>query len=152
MIPDDLADFLQSGIAISMATRDRQLAPSGARVWAASVDGDRSHLTAFVLADAAPRVLGDLQDNGQAAISFARPADHRTVQVKGTYVESRSALDAERAEVDRQVAGFFRELEGIGIPRAMFASYRWWPAVAIRLRVAAFFNQTPGPGAGERLR
>jgi hypothetical protein len=152
MLPDDLATFLQSGISISMATRDASLAPSGARVWAASVDEDRAHLTAFVLAGAAPRVLADLEDNGQAALGFGRPADHRTVQVKGTYAGSRPALDEEHAEVDRQVAGFLRELEGIGIPRAMFANYAWWPAVAIRIRVTECFNQTPGPGAGERLR
>lgn len=152
MIPDELAAFLQSGISISLATRDARLAPSGARVWAAALDDDRVHLTAYVLAAAAPRVLADLEDNGQAALSFARPADHRTIQVKGTFVESRPAADAERAEVDRQVGGFLRELEGIGIPRAMFANYQWWPAVAIRLRTFELFNQTPGPGAGERLR
>ncbi|HEY8549669.1 MAG TPA: pyridoxamine 5'-phosphate oxidase family protein [Vicinamibacterales bacterium] len=152
MIPDELAAFLQSGISISLATRDAALMPSGARVWAVKVDEDRVHLTAYVRHDASARVLADLEHNGQAALCFGRPADHRTVQVKGTFVEARPADEGERAEIDRQVGGFLYELEGIGIPRAMFGKYVWWPATAIRIRVHELFNQTPGPGAGEPLR
>ena len=44
--------------------------------------------------------------------------------------------------------GFLGSLEQIGIPRAATTSWVTWPAVAIRLRVNALFNQTPGPNAG----
>jgi hypothetical protein len=42
-------------------------------------------------------------------------------------------------------------LASIGLPRPTFANYLTWPCVAIRLRVNAIFNQTPGPGAGARV-
>jgi hypothetical protein len=152
MITDELARFLESGISISIATRDAGLRPSGARVWAVTVDEDRRHVTAYVLEAAAARILSDLEDNGQAALGFGRPSDHRAIQLKGVCVGVRPATPEERPIVERQAAGMSDQLEGIGIPRAMFVNWVAWPAVAIRLRVEHIFDQTPGPRAGEPLR
>lgn len=152
MITDELARFLESGISIAIATRDAGLEPSGACVWAVTVDDDRRHVTAYVLEAAAGRILADLRDNGQAALGFGRPCDHRAIQLKGIFVAARPATPADRAIVERQAAGLFDQLEGVGIPRAMLVNWVVWPAVAIRLRVEHVFDQTPGPGAGAPLR
>ena len=88
---------------------------------------------------------------GQAALCFARPVDDHACQVKGTYVEARSATKAERAIVDAQWDQSLRQLEQIGIPRQLWAGYAVWPCVAVRVRVTEVFDQTPGPGAGARL-
>jgi hypothetical protein len=152
MITDELAGFLESGICISIATRDAGLRPSGARVWAVTVDEDRCHVTAYVLEAAAGPILSDLGDNGQAALGFGRPSDHRAIQLKGVFAGARPAAPDEQPVVERQVAGMSDQLEGIGIPRAMFVNWAVWPAVAIRLRVEHIFDQTPGPRAGEPMR
>jgi hypothetical protein len=34
----------------------------------------------------------------------------------------------------------------------MTAGWKFWPCVAIDLRVTELYEQTPGPGAGELLR
>jgi hypothetical protein len=148
MLDDSLTAFLQQGVAINIGTRNARLEPSAAYVGAALVDADRKHLTVFVPAIGADAVLADLQANGQAAIVFARPEDDRACQVKGTFVSVRPASDDESALVHEQYAGFLRQLQIIGMPGESTRSWVVWPALAVRLRVTAVFDQTPGPKAG----
>jgi len=148
MIDKDLAAFLQEGVGIHIATRNASLRPNGARALAVTVDADGLHVVVFVAEAAAARILPDLEANGQVAVGFGRPIDDRACQVKGLYLESRDAGDDDRPIVDAQWNGFLSSLEQIGIPRAMSRGWATWPAVAIRLRANAIFDQTPGPGAG----
>jgi len=149
MIDKALAAFLQEGLGIHIGTRNGSLEPNGARAVAATVEEDGSHLVVYVTDLAAPRVLPDLESNGQAAVSFGRPVDERACQVKGVFRGVRAAEDAERAIVQAQWDGYRASLEQIGIPRIATTTWSNWPAVAIRLQVTAVFNQTPGPKAGE---
>jgi hypothetical protein len=152
MIPDDLATFLVSGISFYVGTRDAELEPHGTRAWALAVADDREHAVVFVPERAASRILSNLEDNGRIAIAASRPTDHRSCQLKGTFIEARPCLPAERDEVARQADGFLCELETIGIPRTLTAAWTIWPCVAVRLRVEHVYEQTPGPGAGDALR
>ena len=151
MIDNELAAFLQEGIGIQFGTRNAALEPNGARVVAVRVDDDGSHLIAYVPKVAAPYLLPDLEANGQAALVFARPPDERACQVKGVYVEARPARTSERAFVASQWNRWVQRLGTIGLPPAAFENWTIWPCVAIRVRVTALFNQTPGPGAGAAL-
>lgn len=135
-----------------LATCGAGLAPGGARVWAVSVDEDRTHITAFVPREAAGRILPDLEENGRAALVFGRPTDDRACQIKGAFAGARPAAPREKALVLRQVERFCADLDAIGMPAAVSAAWKTWPCTAIRIRVAEVFNQTPGPGAGERIR
>jgi hypothetical protein len=151
MIDKELAAFLEEGIGIQIGTRNARLDPNGARVVAVKVDEDGRHLVAYVPKSAAGHVLPDLEDNGQAAIVFARPPDERSCQVKGTFVESRPARASERPFVAAQWERWVTRLGTIGLPPAAVERWQAWPCVAIRVRVTALFNQTPGPGAGGAL-
>jgi hypothetical protein len=150
-LDDDMAGFIQQGLAIHIGTRNERLEPNGARVAAVTVDDDRQHVVAYVPAVSAPRVLRDLEANGQGALAFARPVDDRASQVKGAYVESWTATESERQVVDAQIQGAIGQLEAVGIPRSAMVNWAMWPCVAIRLRVNAVFDQTPGPKAGAAL-
>ena len=152
LISDELAAFLQSGLAIMAATRNGELEPDGAWAWAVRVHDDRAHLTAFLYEDAARELLRNLEKHPEIALDCDLPTTHRACQVKGRFVSSRPAREAERAEVERQVEAFVADLEAIGIPRAMTAVWKTWPCTALELRVTKLFEQTPGPGAGEPLR
>lgn len=152
MIPPALASFLQDGVGIHVGTRDDRLRPNGARALAVRVDEDGTHLTVYIATVAAPRILPDLETNGEAAVSFGRPTDDRACQVKGTFADSRAATESEREFVLAQWNGFVNKLEFIGIARAALARYVTWPAVAIRLKATALFEQTPGPDAGVAMR
>ena len=151
MINLELASFLQEGIAIQLGTRNDRLEPNGVRVVAVGVEADGTHLVAYVPATAAAQVLPDLESNGHAALVFSRPPDERACQVKGTFAGARPATADERSVVQAQWDRWLDRLSTIGFARPTFEHWTRWPCVAIRVRVNAIFNQTPGPGAGAPL-
>ena len=95
--------------------------------------------------------MADLESNGHAAVTFVRPVDERACQLKGTFVSARAAKDQRARARDVAVGRILRSLEVIGIPRANLTKWVTWPAMAIRLRTTALFDQTPGPHAGTPL-
>jgi hypothetical protein len=147
MIDERLAEFLQQGLSIHMGTRDGRLQPDGARVVAVTVEPDGRHVTAHVADVAAARLLPNLEANGQAALTFARPVDERACQVKGVFAGARATTPDERATLDAQWEGFLQQLEAIGIPRAAAMGWTTWPATAIRLKVTTIFDQSPATQA-----
>jgi len=151
MIAPELAAFLEEGLGMHVGTRNAALEPNGVRGLAIRVDHDGDHLTVFVPAIAAGRVLPDLKSNQQITVSFGRPIDERACQVKGVFVEARDAREDERETVMAQWIGYKRSLEQIGIPRASTRDWVTWPAVALKFRATAVFEQTPGPAAGTPL-
>lgn len=151
-ISDELATFLESGLAISLATRDGELQPDGAWVWAARVHDDRAHVTVFVHEQSAPPMLENLAAHPEIAVVFDQPTTHRACQLKGTFVSSRRARATERADIERQVEGFRHQLESIGIARGLMEAWEVWPCAALQFRVMESFEQSPGPGAGEPMK
>lgn len=151
MIDRELAGFIEEGVAIHMGTRDADLVPEGARAVAAKVEEDGRHLVVYISAVAAARLVPNLEANGRVAIVFGRPTDDRACQVKGTFVEARTATSAEEAFVEAQWNAFLDNLERIGFPRRAAAGWVTWPALAIRVQATALFEQTPGPQAGTPL-
>jgi hypothetical protein len=148
MIDTHVARFLEEGLDIHIGTRNARLQPNGARAIAATVEGDGEQMVVYVATIAVARLLPDLESNGLAAVSFARATDDRACQVKGEVLDVRPATEADRQLMTAQLGGALEKLERIGIPPAMFEAWATWPAVAIRLRVTAVFDQTPGPKAG----
>jgi hypothetical protein len=152
MIDKSLTEFLESGLAVHIGTRNGALRPNGCRVTAVRVEEQGRHLVAFLPKAATPAVLDDLQNNGQAAISFARPTDDRAVQVKGEFVAMRDAEPHEEAFVMGQWRALIGELDMIGLaPLTSTNTWLMWPCVAVTIRVTAIFSQTPGPEAGAVL-
>ena len=151
LLSDELAAFLESGLAIVVGIRDDSLRPDGAAAWAVRVHEDRVHMTLFMHVETAARLLPTLSACPQIAIALDLPTTHRACQVKGVVVSIRPAVEDERPEVERQLDAFNRDLEELGIPRAMFAGWKEWPCTAIVVRATELYEQTPGPGTGERL-
>ena len=152
MLDRTLTEFLEMGLAIHIGTRNQQMEPNGCRVIAVRVEDQGTHLVAYLPKAATPDVLEDLKSNGQAAISVARPADDRAVQVKGVFVSMRDADESEKDFVMAQWSGIIRQLDMIGF-NATTSLLAWsvWPCVAVKIRVTNVFSQTPGPDAGAVL-
>jgi len=148
MLDKQLSAFLEEGLSIHIASRNDRLEPDAALVAAVRVEADGQHVIAFVPTVAVHPVLADLRANGQVAVVCARPPDERGCQVKGTFVEAWNARDDERSLVASQWERFRDRLEAIGLPRVATNGWVMWPCTAIRFRVQAVFDQTPGPGAG----
>jgi len=151
MLDQTLAAFIQEGVGIHIGTRNERFEPNGARALAATVDAEGRELVVYLAEAAAARLLPDLSANGQVAVSFGRPVDDRACQIKGELINVRTAEPHEREKIRGQFESFLNNLELIGIPRAGGANWITWPAVAIRLRATAVFEQTPGPAAGKPM-
>jgi len=58
---------------------------------------------------------------------------------------------SDRDFVIGQWQGFMKQLDAIGLPSDATTTWSSWPCVAVRIKVTAVFNQTPGPQAGKPL-
>jgi pimeloyl-ACP methyl ester carboxylesterase len=150
-LPDDLVEFIGSGLSIMVGTRDAQHMPEATRCVGVRVHDDRRHVTVYVAAATADQTVANVRDNGQVAVSLSRPADHRSLQIKGTAVAVREAGPADEAEVDRYIELAVPIFEFIGIGPQIIRRVAHWPAWAIDVAIGDAFVQTPGPGAGHRL-
>lgn len=151
MIEPGLSAFLEEGLGVYVGTRNARLEPNGARGVAIRVEEGGTHVVVYVAEVAAPRILADLESNGHIAVSVGRPKDDRACQVKGLFAGSRRAEESERDAVVGQWERFRGALEYIGISKPITSEWVAWPAIAVRFKVTAIFEQTPGPGAGAPL-
>jgi len=151
MLNPEVAAFLEGGQDIRVAICNARLGPVGYRAVAAVVDPGRTHVTAFVPEASAAALLESLDSNPQMAMSFGRPSDDRTYQVKGRFIASRPATEDERGVIEGQLMGLGQQMAMLAIPIEHFEGWPHWPAVAFKVEVTAVFNQTPGPGAGAPL-
>jgi hypothetical protein len=151
-LSDDVVDLLGTGVDVIVATRDARLTPECAVGMGLRVHADRRHVTVFVARALVGPTLSNLEDNGQIAVTFCRPIDHRAVQVKGRCVGVRDGGPADRDVQDTYRGLYAEQLAAFGIPRAITRRFAWWPSVALDVEVHEAFTQTPGPGAGDRIR
>ncbi|UJR86559.1 pyridoxamine 5'-phosphate oxidase family protein [Sandaracinus amylolyticus] len=150
MLSAELVDVLESGPSMLIATRDAQRMPECTRAVGVVVRGS-ARITIYVPRSVGARAVANLATEPRIALTFSRPHDHRTYQLKGTTTAVRDAGDDERAIVEAYRASFAVALDVVGIPRRVTMRVATWPAVAIDLDVTDVFDQTPGPAAGARL-
>jgi hypothetical protein len=151
MLPEEHVTFVESGVSVLVGTRDAGMRPFGLRAMGAKVHADRKTLTVFIPDQTAERTLADLRDNGRIALTFTRPIDHRSMQLKGKAIAIRAATEDERPFLESYVEGWARHLEVVGLPRAIGSRLTYWPATAVDVIVEASYHQTPGPSAGKCL-
>jgi hypothetical protein len=148
------AAFIQSGVSIVAASRDRENNPMLARAIACRVSPDRQRVTVFLSRRQAGLLLADVGANRVLAVVFSQPSTHRTIQLKSVDAAEvpLAAGDVERmAEHARLVADDLKRLgHGDELLSAYF-SYAIEDVVAVAFTPSAAFTQTPGPGAGARL-
>ena len=140
-----------------LGTRDSELVPELVRAWGPRVSRDRTSVNVCVAGAVSARTLGNLQDNGRVAATFASPGNSTAIQIWGRCIETGPArrLDLEAVEAHRDA---FVELnKGLGVPRA-FIEALWQRELAgseqmvtVRFVAEQIFNQTPGPDAGSPL-
>ena len=154
LIDDELKDFLESGPSVIVGTRDAGLAPEITRGWGPRVSEDRRSVSVCVPLATSAKTLDNLASNGRIALTCALPTDVKSVQLKGTCIETSEpdAVDLAAVEEHREV--FAARNEHIGVPRHMVETL--WrrelePSpvlVKIRFVPEQAFDQTPGPDAG----
>jgi hypothetical protein len=155
LIDEELAAFLQSGIALHVASIGPGNVPHITRAAGCRVSADRLAVTVYLVESHGREVVEQLRANGKIAVVFTRPRSHRTVQLKGVDARVSTPRPADLAEVDRQVEAFGEELGSIGFPGRFGRTLAGTSAsgfAAITFTPSAAFVQTPGPSAGTALR
>jgi len=152
VLPKEVVELFESGVSLLIGTRDAKLVPEATRGCGAIVHPCRTQLTVFIPDTAGSRALANLRDNGCIAVNFSSVLDHKALQVKGKLVGTRPAKEEEREILVRYHAAFTEVLYLVGIPRSITRLLDDWPCTACTFEVTDIFHQTPGPGAGERLK
>jgi Pyridoxamine 5'-phosphate oxidase len=150
-LSDEIRHFVASPVMIIVGTRDEANRPAIGRAVGARIDAD--HGIEVVLSSWQwPETIANLGANGQAAITFARPSDYVSYQVKGA-ARLRMAEEADHDLVRRYQANILALFDGLGVTDELV---RPWlverdPVVAC-LAVSEVYVQTPGPKAGTAAR
>jgi hypothetical protein len=140
-----------------LGTRDAALVPELVRAWGPRVSRDPARLSLCVASAVSARTLGNLQDNGRVAATFASPGNSAAVQMWGRCIQTGPASRQDLAAVEAHRDAFVELNKGLGVPRA-FIEALWQCELAgspqmmtIRFVAEQIFNQTPGPDAGSPL-
>lgn len=149
----EFAAFCESGISIVVGTRRADGWPVPVHGRGARVDGRTVRV--LVQRRESGGALDALAAGAGVAVTFSRPADHRSIQLKARGAEVRAVEAADVSAVERQLADYRDALAAIGYLPAFLATFTAHdPAdlAAIVFRPEEAFVQTPGPGAGSALR
>jgi hypothetical protein len=155
VLDEDHAAFIQGGVSIVIATRNADLVPDAVRGCGCRVSRDRRSVTVLVESLRIGPVIANIEANGMIAVVFSQPSTHRTIQLKGTDARVVRAAPPDRGLVERNLAAWIDELTAVGYrPEFARAVHGNVPdaMVALVFTPTAAFQQTPGPGAGDRLR
>ena len=143
-----LASFLESPVMIIVGSCDDGLLPQIARAAGAVADRAKGRIDLIVSGWQWPQTIANVARNGQLAVTFARPADYVSYQLKGR-AEILPASAAHRQRAQLYIAAMIETFAGLGLDQAVAAS--WLvdqdPQV-LRLAVERIFVQTPGENAG----
>lgn len=150
-IENELAKFLTSPVMIIIGTSDARGQSEIARGTGAKVDAERGVVELIFSEWQWPATIRNLHANPRIAVTFARPNDYVSYQVKGR-ATLRSAGAEDIAFSERYLAAIVEVLTGLGMNRELVAPWltNREPVVA-HISVDEMYVQTPGPGAGQKL-
>ena len=147
---EELKTFVESQVMVYVATRDAALQPEAGLGWGPRMTS-ASELEVFVDGAAAEKIVANLRENRQIAVTFASPITHRSVQVKGWCSDIGEPVEEDTPWIERHRTMVTEVLRARGTPAHV--SRTWWSRELVKLRcvVEQRFDQTPGPGAGGKL-
>lgn len=154
LLTDDVARFMQSGISISVASRDVRRVPSLARSAGCHVAAGHEQVTLLLHPSQARQLLTDLAATAALAVVFSSPSTNRTLQVKGRVLEIRAAGTDDVATAVQQREAFANTLIPLGYAHDLAYSVHcrdMADMMAVVFAPTDIFEQTPGPKAGTRL-
>ena len=146
-----LAAFLESPVMIIVGSCDDGLLPQVARAAGAVVDRATGRIDLIVSGWQWPQTIANVGRNGRLAVTFARPADYVSYQLKGRAAIIPASL-AHRERAQHYIEAMTETFAGLGLDRAVAAPWLidLEPQI-LRLAVEAIFVQTPGEKAGSML-
>ena len=151
--PDHIA-MVEKGVSTIVSACDVHLRPSVMRALGSGITSDGALITVYLSRRQSRQLLLDVAATGRIAVVFSEPSSHRTLQVKASRADVRSAQASDEPLLRRYLAAMEHEIALVGFEarftRAML-SLSLDDLVAISFTPEAAFDQTPGPKAGSAL-
>ena len=118
------------------------------------VEEDGRTITVYLSRRQSRQVVQNLAATGNIAVVFSEPSTHRSVQLKASRLDMRSADSQDAPVLERYRVAMECEIQRVGIAppltRAMLA-HRHHVLQPVRFTPEQAFDQTPGPRAGTPL-
>ena len=147
----EVVEFVHSGVAVGVATRDESKRPAFTRAWGPEVSADHRSLTVCVSAAEGSATRANLAQTGRSRSGSAR-GDAKAVQLKGVAVVLGEPGPDDLAAGGAACRCFSGRVRRIGVPpevaNRMFVGST---LVLISVSIVEGFDPTPGPTAGRRL-
>ncbi len=148
-----LAEFLESNVAILVATCDAGNRPTISRGYGLRVSEDREHVTVFVASLQSATALSDIEQTARIVVNATRISDYESYQLKGNGAQRYEPNGQDKLHAEQYVRGLKSEMEKVGLTRSqtnnVLRSFNQQPMAAIRFTLQEVYCQTPGPGAGK---
>lgn len=150
-IDDALARFLVSPVMVIVGSRDAAHRAEIGRAVGVRAAAGESAFEIVISTWQWPDTVANLAAEGAAAVTFSRPGDYATYQLKGM-AEVRPADDADRRLAARYIRDVTATLAELGLHPDVIAPWLCdRDLVTARVRLVAAFLQTPGAQAGAPL-
>lgn len=154
-LDDRLVQFLQAGHPIQVGTRNAFNKTAYTRSWGCKVNEDRQSVILFPYGSYCLEALENISDNGVFAAVFIDVFSYETYQLKGTQAKILNDMGPYEAILEAYSEAQADMVSGIGLPpvavdhMAGLANKHYVP---VYCPIEDCFKQTPGPGAGDRVR
>ena len=147
------AALMARHVSVIVGTRDARQRPHVMRAVGCRLSTDRRRVMVLMPQTSGRAVLDDLRDNGQIAVVFSEPTSHLTLQLKGHDATVTPCEAGDAALAEAYLHGFVEEIGQLGLAAEVVHTMlrHGDTLVAVHFTVAAAFEQTPGPAAGEPL-
>jgi hypothetical protein len=147
---EELKTFVESEVTVYIATRDADLQPEAGFAWAPRLISD-DELEVFVDREASAKVVANLRENRQVAVTLSSPLTYRSIQLKGWCAEIREPVAEDASWIERHRTMITETLRARGLPTHVSRTFYSRDVVKLRCMIESRFDQTPGPGAGGKL-
>lgn len=154
MLNQEIADFIEQGVAAAVSACAADLQPSMARVVGTRVAADRSCITLLLRRSGNDALLRDAQPGRKLAAVFCLPENERALQIKGTVLAQGQVAADDWSRVCAHRVAFADQIEPKGYAREFSDYYHAAESddlVALSFVPEALFEQTPGPQAGRSM-
>ncbi len=154
MLDSDNADFIQTGVSISLASCGPDHLPSMSRGLGCKLIEGVNQVAVFVRRSQSQALLDHIRHSGQVANVFSLPSSNRTLQLKGVDARIVPFAAEDIPVIEEHIAEFLLEVVPLGMSEAVvraILAYQPDDLVSVVYSPCAAFSQTPGPKAGEPL-
>jgi hypothetical protein len=147
----DIAALIGQGVAVIVATRDKELRPEIGRAWAPSLSDDGARFSVCVEAAPDSAMARNLEAGGPVAAMISRLAAVASIQLKGRVVEVDAPTQDRLDEVAEHVDRFVAETALVGVREATARALVGPELLAVTMQLTERLDETPGAGAGRAL-